>query len=536
MYTSTASNVVCAIEERITKKRLPFIATPEDQASLKGMAKAMLGEKVDGYLCPDAPFTKSRIKGVLSEVFDLAALKSSKWSPDRFNTAFEKLHTMVCPEYQFKAAVKLEPSQPNKPPRLLIADGDEGQVMALLSIWILEKLMFHHFEERCIKELPKQQAMDRVVDYLRQTVPCSTCEQDGSSWDTTMSVELRDLVENTIIKRITECITEFFIAEDVWSKQHLSAGKKKRLQLRVSVKDEPWKAAHKAAKIIIAAMRRSGHRGTSGLNWLENFCLTHVVHFGKNAPRFVNKTMRVAKDIFGKKRRIHAAFEGDDGATTISPPLTDDEEKVILERWESMGIRMKLLLCCPEKTLTFCGWKTLVDLLGPRPRTSVPDLPRTMTSGVVSTSTAMRAALEGGDVKTMQRLAAGTLIAAADAYSQRLPTVGSWFRAMADEYTVAAAGGPLFTHDDLMKRDPGLFDSGYVWAFEGTEQYMKKLGIEVRKQEAVDLVDYAWEAKLMHEHGWASSEDTAFDSLRKLSCIHAGTSSDDFRSEFAFEG
>jgi len=63
--------------------------------------------------------------------------------------------------------VKLEPMPEGKAPRMLIADGDEGQVLALLTICCIEDLIKKHMPKKTIKGLGKRKAMERIAAELR---------------------------------------------------------------------------------------------------------------------------------------------------------------------------------------------------------------------------------------------------------------------------------------------------------------------------------------------------------------------------------
>eukprot|EP00494_Astrolonche_serrata_P019496 UN19704 len=122
-------------------------------------------------------------------------MASKKWAKTRLDSSIANLVKQAFPRMSCKAAVKLENMEEGKAPRLLIADGDDGQLMALTVIKCLEDLQFKWFKMKSIKHCAKREAVERVVKEL--TIPGGRLiEGDGSAWDTTCSEEIRSITEN----------------------------------------------------------------------------------------------------------------------------------------------------------------------------------------------------------------------------------------------------------------------------------------------------------------------------------------------------
>ena len=77
--------------------------------------------------------SRSLGSGATTEV-EFSNLKAKKWTAKRFHDTFARLLRTVDPQSKLKGKIRLEPmgqisDGSPKPPRLLIADGDEGQVI-----------------------------------------------------------------------------------------------------------------------------------------------------------------------------------------------------------------------------------------------------------------------------------------------------------------------------------------------------------------------------------------------------------------------
>ena len=113
-------------------------------------------------------------------------------------------------------------------------------------------------------------------------------------------------------------------------------------------------------KIVIAAIRRSGHRGTSCLNWWMNFTMRHVALF-EDLGEFLNPDKRRGKDVTGMLRWLHSAVEGDDSFLVTSPKIEPGKElhTRVLQFWERNGFNVKIEL--RETAALFVGFKFCLD-------------------------------------------------------------------------------------------------------------------------------------------------------------------------------
>ena len=171
----------------------------------------------------------------MEEIISLGQVKSKKWCESRFNAGFEKLMRQYNPDFKMTAKVKIEPMALGKAPRLLIADGDTGQLMALLGIHIFEELLFRKYHKRSIKHRSRKSALMEVHQYLNgpkgETKEGSVIEGDGSSWDTCCSEELRKCVENPVMQYITDVLLDTHICPHSWHETHMAANEKPKLKL-----------------------------------------------------------------------------------------------------------------------------------------------------------------------------------------------------------------------------------------------------------------------------------------------------------------
>ena len=179
-------------------------------------------------------FSKEQIDAEIVSIFHVPQFASKKWTQKRFENMFNHLLKQVDPRFKSKAKIKLEamgckPDGSPKPPRLLIADGDEGQIMSLLDIAIFEKLLFRKFHSRSIKGRSRRQVLQDVVEYLRPSKKhegsvrggpvAPMVEGHGSAWDC-CSKELRDMVENPVLRHIATHLMDYYLVPPQWEQEH----------------------------------------------------------------------------------------------------------------------------------------------------------------------------------------------------------------------------------------------------------------------------------------------------------------------------
>lgn len=420
VYSKTASNLQAAIDERITKKAVkPDLSKAERQRLGNVVRAAMSNSKARGV------FSKHNIHEWALRHFDLEACKSGKWSNARFKASLDNLYSKEHPTFSFKADVKLECMPEGKAPRMLIADGDDGQLMALAVVKCFEDLLFEHFEDKSIKHLPKREALDRVVRELKRP-GAKAVEGDGSAWDTTCNDLIRSLVENPILRHIFQELAGFGVIPEGWMEEHSRACESKKLNLFFSNKFESMRAT-------INAIRRSGHRGTSCLNWWINFVMW-ICSIFREPERFLDVRVRTGEDLTGTKRWWNGCFEGDDSLCTMNPPMVEGDKlsEIFLKFWKSGGFNMKIVFC--KDRATFVGWH-IGCTNGELNNFRSPELPRALANSGVSVSTEAIAAAKSANRRVANVLAAASALARASDFSGILPSVSKKYLEFADSLT-----------------------------------------------------------------------------------------------------
>lgn len=431
VYAQEALNAIKAIEERITKKQRPYAGSAADEKKIRRMVdQSMFGKK-------NAPFSAKKIMDTIhSMVYE--EIKSSKWTESRVTEAIESLCREIDPEFKLKAAVKLEPMPEEKAPRLLIADEDRGQVMALMTIYTIETLIKKHFPEKGIKGLAKKDAIKRVMKACK--VPRKVAkklvtifEGDGTAWDTTCSAKIRELVENPVINHVASMVNGFMHADPhTWAEAHASICAKDKLDMSYTKNKE-------YQKITIDAIRRSGHRGTSCLNWWMNFVCWHCAVF-EDPELFLDPSHRYGKDVTGVIRWMNSAFEGDDSFLVTSPRIEEGKtlHTNILQFWERIGFNMKIEI--RKERALFVGYYMGLDESGPvfdeknDEWMMIPEVDRCFTRAGTSCSPSMIEAFKANDRDKCRKFAATAAMSRAYEFAGLSPTISEKFLRYATYY------------------------------------------------------------------------------------------------------
>jgi len=326
VYAQEYLNARLAKEKRLDEKGRKFHATKAD--------KEKLGSFVGHALRSDNPHAPFSSKKILEELYTMVheQIRSGKWTSKRLFSAISNICQSIDPAFKMSASVKLEAMPEGKAPRLLIADGDEGQVMALLTIACMERLIKKHFPSKGIKGLSKREAIRRVMSSTRcgpkmadkkgkdgKRRGVSVFEGDGSAWDTTCSEALRRIVENPVIFHIAKHVNAFLHScPESWATAHYKACDLAELTLSYTKNKE-------LHKMVIAAIRRSGHRGTSCCNWWVNFTCWHCSIF-ERPWAYLNPALRLSQDVTGGLRWFASAYEGDDSWLNTSPAIKGPDD------------------------------------------------------------------------------------------------------------------------------------------------------------------------------------------------------------------
>lgn len=405
VYANTIANVDSAIQKRLTEKANECKWTNADW------------KKVHGFTCRaiSKVFTKERIHHWMIHHLDLPSIKSGKWSEQRLRTSLDNLWKIPNPEYQFSTAVKAEPMPEGKAPRFLIADGDPGQLMALVAISCFEHLLFETFESHSIKHAGKRQAVKSCVDKMNAPGAAAACmiEGDGSAWDATCNSKVRES-ENLIIQHITEVLYDNGVVPNSWMEAHVKANSKNKLKLFFRAKYDEVRCR------VIPAIRRSGHRGTSCLNYWTNYMMWCCSTFRDPQP-FLDPGRRNGIDVAGTHRWFFGAYEGDDSLICTKPRLEEGakDTQLIKSFWERAGFNMKFVH--QERRATFVGYHVAVKD-GRATGTICPELPRAFTK-TASCSADAKIALRTGSSQMLKKTAAAVAIGKAADFAGILPTV-----------------------------------------------------------------------------------------------------------------
>lgn len=486
VYANNSHNLKAAIRKRITEKVRPNVATSDDVAKVtKVVQQALSCSKSRGV------FSVARIQRWAETKLCLEDIKSGKWSSDRFEKSLDHLFTKAEVKFDLKAAVKLEPMPQGKAPRMLIADGDAGQLMALVSVRCFEDLLFEWMEARSIKHAPRQDAIKRVIGNLKNDKACAI-EGDGSAWDTTCNEKVRAKIENPILSRIVRELLQYGVVPASWHQAHLDINAAAKLKLFFSKNKDVYYTK-------IDAIRRSGHRGTSCLNWWINYVMWTSSIF-QEPERFLDPEVRKGNDVTGCKRWWAGAFEGDDSLCTLYPKMEEGDilSKKFLTWWERWGFNMKIVFCTTRATFVgthiACEEGRLTDVF-------CPELPRCFKGAGVSVSTAVRQAFKDGDVQQVKNLGAAAMLARAADFAGILPTVSEKFLRYAEsikdrrnhtdrEMSMAVMGVEGHTTEDIVER----VTSQNVGITPSTERAtMTALGYGVSDQELDIFSTYVWD-------------------------------------------
>lgn len=535
-YATLPRNVAAAIAGRIENVP-PMTLSDEEKAEVKAVSDALKA-------------CLKRDEKMVREIYTTLLLgdwKSKKWTLARSQDALQDLRRQYNPSYRFKGQIKLEPSKPGKPPRLIIADGDAGQVMAWTLIATLERWVFKRYNHRSIKGVAKAAAMERLIKNTAQQKPSTgrsdnpepvmVLENDGSAWDACMSSALRDITENVLMDELHALTKDLLIMESHWQSERVRANKLKTLKLSIACKFNPYDehlpeevrnaiAAGKHFKEVIAAIRRSGCRGTSVLNFIANMILWCWVLAGKDGCKLMEANGQKVKDVFDVVRYVRMMFEGDDSLLTLTGlRYTPQQMEVLAARWVRLGHRPKLFLREQGERAEFTGYKFLVDQHGLVPGSQVPDLPRLLSSVAYCHNRGAVDAAIKGDKEALHKAVDPGLLSRAFVIARKAPTVARWL------YNQVKSTDLVFSVDDRVRLGEDLSDVlPELWkGTDGTEKMLEKT---MSWQTFVNLVEAEIssgeasgidEAEFAHAHGWCTSAEEWKTFLVSLGAVTRGT-------------
>lgn len=499
VYSKSASNLKAAIQKRITEKAIKPNLTKEEKTRIGNLIrKSMSNNRACGV------FSKENIQDWAVKSFNLEECKSGKWGIERFRNSLDNLYAKEHPTYSFKADIKYECMPEGKAPRMLIADGDEGQLMGLAVVKCFEDLLFHHFESRSIKHVAKREAIDRVLGELIKP-GAKAVEGDGTAWDTTCNVTIRAIVENPILRHIFEELSGFGVVPSTWMEEHSLACEQKKLRLFFKNKFESMSKD-------IDAIRRSGHRGTSCLNWWVNFVMW-VSSVFKAPERFLDVKVRHGTDLVGINRWWNGCFEGDDSLCTMCPPMVEGDKlsEVFLKFWKSAGFNMKIVFC--DTRATFVGYHIACNE-GQLTKVRSPELPRALANSGVSVSPAAIQAARERDSTAQRMLGAAAALARASDFAGILPSVSEKYLRFSESIS-----NTNFDDREMSIRAYGEDGHGAREVRELIQQ--RNLGVTVQdEQDVLNALGYTAthdEVQTFQEYIWSMDPHvlTDYDSFRE---------------------
>jgi len=550
-HANTVDKVKEAIDKRVTQKHVEFDMNDQERSELQDITDA---------LCEEIRESKS-IEMIASWIL-FGDVKSKKWTLSRAEMALNCLMWRLLPEYEFTAAIKLEPMPQGKAPRMLIADGDAGAVMSALTIGVLERYLCKYHKHKTIKGKPKARRMKEICEEAfemkdaAEAHEAAMLENDGSAWDTCCSLILRNLTENCILDVMFDKLEHFFIPYNWYSLQRRKADRSATHKLNVkpnkvkldrlspNARFTQMEAAkvmfRKNFKIAIASIRRSGDRGTSILNFLVNLICWAWVLSGPGGRGMVGPNGKVVTDVFGTKRRFKIWLEGDDSLLWLTGRKFLLAEMELLEaRWTKLGHRPKLFLRVAGDVAEFCGWKICVNRYGLDGATAVPDVPRLLKNVGYSTAKEAVSSAISGDGEAFGRVVGPALLARAGSIAERVPSIARWLVRMSQELGMKMnISDSEFSRDDVYKM--GTDDLTEIlpefWKDDNPEKILN-----VRFETFVDGVlreisnsvasgGLATEATLAVKHGWVKTVSEWYTFVSCLEAVNVGTSDTDFRS------
>lgn len=450
-YSRNEGNVLLGIRERIEKRDRPCDLTRRDRDILTRCWQSLQDRYGDGgavdVCAASRCFTARRIEEWAAS-HNWESIKSRKWSNALFVQAFEQAVGVAYPRFFHETMCKVENTGEAKAPRPLIADGLLGQMYALASIACLEDLMFDMFECESIKHRDKEHALMHAAARLghvgaRPEHEAGVGDADGSCWDARCSAKLRKAAgENQHIDHISYHLVRLGWVPWSWCAAHTKSNHAARLNLHV--KRPPKYPAcladvNKSLKKTVAGIRRSGHRGTSCLNFLLNKTLNAFVLFGEWAHLAMTPRTTAIPDRWGNMRRYAAVFEGDDSIFATSPKLSLEQKRDVADAWARTGHEIKLNWrnenCGPA---VFVGnvFTTTPFGLG---KQFAPEIARALGNGA-SLSAETKEACRAGNVSRLRELAASIALARAYAFGPTLPTLAGKYLAFAEDCGIGLVG------------------------------------------------------------------------------------------------
>lgn len=253
-------------------------------------------------------------------------------------------------------------------------------------------------------------------------------------------------------------------------------------------------------KITIDAIRRSGHRGTSCLNWWMNFVCWHCAVFD-DPEDFLDPNHRYGKDVTGATRWLNSAYEGDDSFLVTSPKIDPGKglHVKILQFWERIGFNMKIEI--RDNRALFVGYYIGLDESGPLfdegkdEYMMVPEIDRAFSRAGTSCSPSMIEAFKANDRKKCVKLAGSAAMSRAFEFAGLAPTISS-------KFVQYALDCDFEINHDLKMRTNEAFDDknelvDHIHAMNATcpneDKILSATGFWASDAEKNRFVDFTWD-------------------------------------------
>ena len=426
-----------AVDERYTK---PHVGV---HVKFTHMDRRKIGA-VNQYLMANI-FTRDAVKRWAEDKPDVKSRAAKKWNVDRIDRAARDAAVKGMPAASGSVKCEVLVLRPGKDrrPRPIVADGDLGAICAADACGAIEGCLFAHgaYEDASIKHVDKAKAMDRVAEKLRLSEGAVINEQDGSAWDGCCGAEVRDACENVIMRHILcelVCAQNAGSVDDTLNSAHYRRCATKVLQVRYNKVEGPGERRE------FPAIRRTGHKGTSVLNYLINLVLTACA-----IARNPEEAVALVASWRENTGNVRAFFEGDDGIFCgPSKWWTAQREREFLDFWTRAGFIMKIVTS-REGSLAaeFCGWKFGTDKYGIMEEERSPDIKRCLGHASWQHGPELMAAYRAGDMQKVRSLAAGCYISYARLFAGRCTPLTNYFLLLAETLSDEAE----FSEDQLRR-------------------------------------------------------------------------------------
>jgi hypothetical protein len=547
-YANNTDNLRLGIQQRITNSHVPLTASQSQLDELSDVAR-----HIAASIRNDRDFDIMVREVLFGQKEEYDGIKSKKWHAARFSSQLERLMMEYDPQFKLKTAVKVCRNEPGKAPRVLIADQDAGQVMSCFTIGVLETWLKWRHGKKGIKGKPiSSRILDIAADTCRRNNNAAhttvLLENDGSAWDTCCSHELREATENIVIDAVIDRLRDYVIPVNAFSNARRAVDKKRNYVMQGkpqviladfidsaivddTMNDALFETMRKGVKIRIAAIRRSGDRGTSTLNFLLNMICWSWVLFGVNAVAFLSHMGQACVDIFGARNHAHAWFEGDDSLLAIlrknAAAFSDAEMAVLTARWTLLGHRPKLFRRLEGDVVEFVGYKMIAGRDGVDVSTVCVDVPRMLNNIFYSASKDVIRAVTGRNPTEAAKLVAVSLIARAMHVADRFPSIAFWLLGRSEEL---APHGAVVSREDVMKIDPSRF-AGTTPKFSNPDSLRKQLEFPhcdiveaCRTRVLAGSHTIVSEVSLATRYGWVASPDEWSTFVSALPAVTCGAS------------